>query len=83
MTRFLSLKTRDARIEGEWVLKSQELTESYTYSVDGISETESTNSKYDGAIVTETFVSGGETDITTYSYTKKIEIFKDGSYKIV
>lgn len=80
---FLSLKTRDARIAGEWILKSQELTESSTLSYDGISETESTNSKYDGAIVTETYVSGGETDIITYSYTQKIEIFKDGSYKLV
>jgi hypothetical protein len=80
---FLSLKTRDSRIAGEWILKSQELTESETESYDGISETESNTLKYDGAIVTETFVSGGETEIYTYSYTKKIEIFKDGSYKTV
>jgi len=80
---FLSLKTRDARIEGEWVLKSQDVTESDTYSYDGISETESINVKYDGAIATETYVDDLGTDISTYSYTKKTEIFKDGSYKTV
>ncbi len=67
---FLSLKSRKARISGEWKLVSGSETSSYSSS----SFTSSSAATY-----TETsYISNG----STYAYSEKMTINKDGTYKI-
>jgi hypothetical protein len=79
---FLALKSRDARVAGEWKLTSQDMVQTSTETFEGTTVTESYTTKFDGTVVTETDTYDGETDTYTYSYSQTIEINKDGSYKM-
>ncbi len=72
----ISLKTRDARITGEWKLVSSESTTTVNASFSGVVTTTTSTSNYDGTLVTE--VSNGNTDTYSYSYTMVIN--KGGTY---
>lgn len=72
---FLSLKSRNSRLKGEWVMKEASVTE--TYSVSGVSST--TTTTYNGTQMTETDASGAD----TWAYTYTITFEKDGTYSIV
>lgn len=67
---FLSLKSRKARISGEWTLVSG--SETSTYNSGGVAGSSSTT-------YTETsYISNG----TSYPYSEKMTIEKDGTYEI-
>ncbi len=66
---FLSLKSRKARISGEWVLSSGTVTD--TYTTGGTTDTEI--STYTGSSIT--------TNGSTVSYTEKLTIEKDGTFE--
>ncbi len=66
---FLSLKTRKARLTGEWVLQSG--TETTTYGTSTYSAT------YTNTTVTYTW--GGNS--TTYAYSETVEFNKDNTFK--
>lgn len=72
---FLSLKTRDARITGEWELSTSysESRQSYTY--DGTTTTSTSSSVYENG--QEIYKSDSYTDTSVYSLV--MEINKDGS----
>ncbi len=72
---FLSLKSRDSRLKGEWVMKSASITD--TYSASGLSSTSTTT--YNGTQMTETVATGSD----TWAYTYNITIEKDGTCKMV
>ena len=72
---FLSLKSRKARISGEWKLSSGTLTDSY--SGPGGSSTTLTN--YTGTSVTYS----GSGSTSTALYTEELTIEKDGTYEVV
>lgn len=74
---FLSLKSRDARICGTWVLKSSEATTTYSYKIGTNTVSGSNSSKFDGSLLTKVW-SGGSTSI---SYSEEISINKDGTYQ--
>jgi len=71
----MSLATRKARLTGEWVLSEASYVNSNSY--DGVTAT--SNYSYDGANMTSTYNGDG----TTYAYTEKITIEKDGTFKSV
>lgn len=73
---FLSLKTRDSRIAGTWVLKSAEANSTEILTFDGTTETETTTQKFDGTVVTVVSPDG----TGTYSMSQEITIEKDGSF---
>jgi hypothetical protein len=79
---FLSLKSRDARIVGEWTLESQESTSTSTTSFDGDTYTSLTTTKFDGTVYTSTETADGETNTNTFSYSYKVNIMKDGTYEL-
>lgn len=72
----ISLRTRDARISGEWKLVSYESTRKEVYSSGGITITENVTNTFDGTTWTET--NSGGTD--SYPYSLGLMIEKDGNY---
>lgn len=76
---FLSLKSRTARITGEWKLTSSSSSSTYVYNGPIMNTSNTSSSSYDGTTMTET--DNGST--STYSYTMTLTIEKDGSYKVV
>lgn len=70
---FLSLKSRDARIQGTWVLKESSHTEQNSNNISSSSYSET----YNGSLITV-----AETGYPTYSvsYTSEIKIEKGGNY---
>ncbi len=70
----ISLKSRTARLVGEWVLKEMESNTTRTYSAGG-SSTETVT--FNGTTKTTTNSNGS----TTSTYSESIEILKDGTYK--
>ncbi len=73
----ISLKSRDARITGEWKLVSWETTSTTTSTSSGSSNSSTTTSNYDGTLVTNVDASN---NTSTYTYSLSIEISKDGTY---
>lgn len=72
----ISLRTRDARVSGDWKLVSYESTRKEVFSSEGITVTENFTSTYDGNTWTET--NPGGTD--SYLYALNLMIEKDGNY---
>lgn len=72
----ISLRSRDARVTGEWKLVEFESTRTEVYSEDNTTLTVVRTDNYDGSIWTRT-TSGG-TD--SYSYSQDLIIEKDGKY---
>lgn len=70
----LSLKSRTARLVGEWVLTEMERSSTSTNS----GTTYTSTSNFSGTTMTET--SGGSS--TTSVYSQSLEIMKDGTYKM-
>lgn len=68
---FLSLKSRKARITGEWKLSEGSITESYS------------NLSGSGTFLTTYTGSTANYDGTTVGYTEKITIEKDGTFEVV
>lgn len=79
---FLSLRSRKARLEGNWSVVNQEISQT---NIDG-SSTEKIDSRYDGAInITTTTVTDAGTTVTgsdTSKYTTNLVIKKDGNYTL-
>ena len=79
---FLSLRSRKSRLEGNWVIVKEEVSET---NING-STTEIMQSVYDGEMkVTTTTTTVGTistTVIDTVKYTFNFDIKKDGNYKI-
>lgn len=73
---FLSLKSRTARITGEWKLVKATSTSTSVDNGPIFNSSSTTTTTYDGTIMTET--TNGSTDTYSYSFTLTIE--KDGSY---
>jgi hypothetical protein len=73
---FLSLRSRDARITGEWKLAEYESTSINSSTWGGSTNTTTTVNKFDGTLWTWT--SGGNTN--SYSYSQTLTIEKDGTY---
>jgi hypothetical protein len=85
---FLSLKSRRARLAGEWKFTSADITSKTVNSFGGTTTTTTEVTKYDGTTettTTTTVVSGGGTNSSssTYRYTQELTFNKDGSYKWV
>ncbi len=84
---FLSLKSRDARITGEWKLVEMLDSSVETYSSPGFTETYVAVSRFDGttAVYSETYTdeSGTSSDSSSHAYLMEITIKKDGAYKLV
>ena len=80
---FLSLRSRKSRLEGNWVIVKEEVSET---NING-STTEIMQSVYDGKMkVTTTTTTVGAlstTVIDTVKYTVNFDIKKDGNYKII
>ena len=80
---FLSLRSRKSRLEGNWVIVKEEVSET---NING-STTEIIQSVYDGKMkVTTTTTTVGAlstTVIDTVKYTVNFDIKKDGNYKII
>ena len=80
---FLSLRSRKSRLEGNWVIVKEEVSET---NING-STTEMIQSVYDGKMkVTTTTTTVGAlstTVIDTVKYTVNFDIKKDGNYKII
>jgi hypothetical protein len=80
---FLSLKSRKARVTGEWTVTKMEGTSSTVDSSDPLSNTSSTTS-YDGTTQTGTYTSGIiVTPNTPFAYTQTFTFEKDGTFKMV
>ena len=80
---FISLRSRDARIKGDWKLSSYTSTETYSNGggIGGPVQVTST-SNYDGTNLTTTFVGGGNSGTETYSFSQKLSIEDDGRYTV-
>ena len=80
---FLSLRSRKSRLEGNWVIVKEEVSET---NING-STTEIMQSVYDGKMkVTTTTTTAGAlstTVIDTVKYTVNFDIKKDGNYKMI
>jgi hypothetical protein len=76
---FLSLKSRDARITGEWELVKSDRTSSYTNTGQN-SFFYSYNYIFDGTTLTTIITSSQGTETTTKSYAEKLSIQKNGKY---
>lgn len=72
----ISLRTRDARVTGEWKLVSYESTSTTITTSGSTTVTQTTTNMYDGSLWTST--TAGGTD--TYSYSRNLNILKDGTY---
>lgn len=72
----ISLRSRDARITGEWKLMSWESTTTTTVVSSGISSSSTSTSNYDGTLVTNVYGNNA----LTYTYSQSVEISKDGTY---
>ena len=80
---FLSLKSRKARVSGEWTVTKMEGTYSSVDSSDPLSNYSSTSS-YDGTTETGTYTSAGNTgayDPETYTQTYTFE--KEGTFSMI
>ena len=73
---FLSLRSRKARLAGEWKLTSSESKSEQTY----MGATTTTTRTYDGTTETTSQTFGGSTTTTTSDYTINLTIEKDGTY---
>ena len=73
---FLSLRSRDNRISGEWELAEYESESTTTVTDGGTTVTTTSSSSFDGSVWTNT--QGGNT--TSYSYKRSLTINKDGTY---
>ena len=73
---FLSLKSRDSRITGTWVLKSMDYSQTQSATSNSVTVTDVTTQSYDGSLLTE--VQNGNTYAA--SYTSEMVINKDGTY---
>ena len=80
---FLSLRSRKSRLEGNWVIVKEEVSET---NING-STTEIMQSVYDGKMkITTTTTTVGTistTVIDTVKYTVNFDIKKDGNYKMI
>jgi hypothetical protein len=80
---FLSLKSRKARVSGEWTVTKMEGTYSSVDSSDPLSNYSSTSS-YDGTTVTGTYIYAGNTvPIEPGTYTQTYTFEKEGTFKMV
>ncbi len=75
---FLSLKSRKARLVGEWTLTAAEEVETGTQF--GFAYTQTTS--YDGTTATTTYESNGTSTSTTDMYSQTVTINKDGTYSM-
>lgn len=73
---FLSLRSRDNRISGEWELAEYESESTSTMNDGNTSVTTTSSASFDGSVWTKT--QGGNT--STYSYSRSLTINKDGTY---
>ncbi len=78
---FISLRSRKARMAGEWKLSSGKSVEKYTDIQNSVTYTTST--EYNGSTATETFTMGSMTSTDTYSFTVQLNIKKDGTFTMV
>jgi len=76
---FLSLKSRDSRITGTWVLKSKDFSQTQSATSNGVTITDVTTQSYDGSLLTD--VQNGNTN--TVSFSSEMTINKDGTYTII
>lgn len=87
---FMSLKSRDARITGDWELTSFEMISVYKITEDGDNYLESETIVYKDGNATsteiESYTMSGITetyeDSYTYTYKENMTISKDGSYSV-
>jgi hypothetical protein len=88
---FLSFRSRNARLEGKWILKKIDGSRTNTNKTDTTTYTSTNTTAYDGSNQTITtnasyIYKGSEqkvTVISTTSYSLSIEIKKDGTYDII
>lgn len=73
----LSLKSRTARLTGEWKMTSS--TEVRTNVNNGVSSTR--NSTFDGTTMTQVFSGVGPSYTTTSTYSEEMTFEKDGTFK--
>ena len=78
---FMSLKSRKARVAGEWVMSASESTRTTTQTFSGVSTTTTTTTVYDGTTETRTETVAGQTPtVTTSSYVQEMTFEKDGTF---
>lgn len=76
----ISLRSRKARLTGEWKLKKGNYTYTYTYSFGQFQSTTTDILNLSDGIFTYTSTSGNSTSTKTGTYSRKITINKDGSW---
>lgn len=75
----ISLKTRDARVSGEWELVNYESTRTNVYKSEGTTVTQTYTNTYNGTTWTET--DPGDSD--SYAYSRELIIEKNGNYTYI
>jgi len=77
---FISLRSRTARLAGDWKLSGMDYTSTSTSTYSGTSYTTTTKVTYSGTVKTSTSTTSGQSNTTTTVYTETLTIEKDGTF---